>query len=176
MYCSLAQGVVLNGMFFALGLYFSSPNGVIGPAWPDILGGAERTHRGGRGVFISRVFVLVFRYRPVNDFKRQMLSTRVPKWCSFNVFFAIGAKVKNMLPLERKPSWRPLRSPKNDRKTIFKKHFNKNLQFCKKWLKLDFKWGPRGLIILTWVAPCAAHGHQNHAMPLKVVANVPKLC
>ena len=49
MYCSLAQGVVLNGMFFALGLYFSSPNGVIGPAWPDILGGAERTYAGGGG-------------------------------------------------------------------------------------------------------------------------------
>ena len=57
MYCSLAQGVVLNGMFFALGLYFSSPNGVIGPAWPDILGGAERTHRGGGvGGYLYHVF------------------------------------------------------------------------------------------------------------------------
>ena len=43
MYCSLAQGVVLNGMFFALGLYFSSPNGVIGPARPDIPGGLGPT-------------------------------------------------------------------------------------------------------------------------------------
>ena len=121
MYCSLAQGVVLNGMFFALGLYFSSPNGVIGPAWPDIPGGLG--DRGG--VSISRVFVLVFRYRPVNDFKRQMLSTRVPKWCSFNVFFAIGAKVKNMLPLERKPFCRPLQSPKCCLKNIPQKHFEK---------------------------------------------------
>ena len=103
MYCSLAQGVVLNGVFFALGLYFSSPNGVIGPAWPDILGGVERCHRPGGGVFISRVFVLDFRYRPVNDFKRQMLSTRVPKLCPFSVFLRIGAKVKNTFPLERKP-------------------------------------------------------------------------
>ena len=103
MYCLLAQGVVLNGMFFALGLYFSSPNGVIGPAWPDIPGGLERSHRPGGGVLISRVFVLDFRYRPVNDFKRQILSTRVPKWCPFDVFLRIGAKVKNMLSLERKP-------------------------------------------------------------------------
>ena len=57
----------------------------------------------GGGALISRVFVLEFRYRPINDFKRQMLSTRVPKWSSFNVFLRIGAKVKNMLPLERKP-------------------------------------------------------------------------
>ena len=53
MYCSLAQGAVLNGMIFALGLYFSSPDGVIGPAWPDIPGGAERTHRGGEGIHIT---------------------------------------------------------------------------------------------------------------------------
>ena len=101
MYCSLAQGAVLNGMFFALGLYFSSPDGVIGPAWPDILEVPEGLI--GGGVFISRVFVLDFRYRPVNDFKRQMLSARVLKWSSFNVFLRIGAKVKNTLPLERKP-------------------------------------------------------------------------
>ena len=55
MYCSLAQGVVLKGMLFALGLYFSSPNGVIGPAWPDILGGVGAR---GEGVSISRVLVL----------------------------------------------------------------------------------------------------------------------
>ena len=57
MYCSLAQGAVLNGMFFALGLYFSSPDGVIGPAWPDIPGAPGRCHRpGGGGVIISHVF------------------------------------------------------------------------------------------------------------------------
>ena len=134
--------------------------------------GGER----GGVVLISRVFVVWFRCRPVNDFKRQMLSTRVPTWFPFNVFLRIGAKVANTLPLERKPFWRPLRSPKKGRKTMFKKHFNKNMQFCKKSLKLDFKWNPRGLIILTWVAPCATHGHQNHKMALKVVANVAKLC
>ena len=76
------------------------PNGSIGPACPDIPGGVGA--RGG--VLISRVFVLGFRYHPINDFKRQMLSTRVPKWSPFDVFLRIGAKVKNTLPLERKPS------------------------------------------------------------------------
>ena len=153
---------------------FSFPLQMV-PSGRRALTSPEESEPGGGGL-ISRVFVLGFRYRPINDFKRQMLSTRVPKWPSFNVFLRLGAKMKNTLPLERKPSWRPLRSPKNDRKTMFKKHVNKNLQFSKKLLKSDFKWAPRGLIILTWVAPCAAHGHQNHAMPLKVVADAPKLC
>ena len=45
MYCSLAQGVVLNVVIFALGLQFSFANGSIGPAWLDILGGLGPTRK-----------------------------------------------------------------------------------------------------------------------------------
>ena len=102
---------------------------------------------GGGRVFISRVFVLDFRY------KRQMLSTRVPKWCPFDVYLRIGAKVENMFPLERKPFWRPLRSPKNDYKNNAQKHIEKTYIFCKTWFKLDCKWCPRSLTILMLWCP-----------------------
>ena len=73
------------------------------PSGRRALTSPEHSETGG-GVVISRVFVLEFRYRPINDFKRQMLSTRVPKWSPFDVFLRLGAKMKNTLPLERKPS------------------------------------------------------------------------
>ena len=129
--CTALEPWVWSEMVCFLLAAFNFPLQMV-PSGRRALTSPEESEPGG-GLFISRVFVLEFRYRPINDLKRQMRSPRVPKWCPFDVFLRIGAKVKNMLPLERKPFRRPLRSPKNrGRKTMFKKHFNKNMQFCKK--------------------------------------------
>ena len=71
-----------------------------------------------------------------SDFKRQMLSTRLPKLFHFNVFGRIGAKVKPMLPLEREPFWRPFRSPQNVLKTLFKNTLREKHTF------FGWKWFP----------------------------------
>ena len=95
-------GFLLPAFSFPLQMVPSGRRALTSPEESEPRGGGFIS-RGGGG-FISRVFVLEFRYRPINDFKRQMLSTRVPKWSPFDVFLRIGAKVKNTLPLERKPS------------------------------------------------------------------------
>ena len=102
--------------------------------------------RGG-GVLISRVFVLVFRYRPVNDFKRQMLSTRVPKWWSFNVSLRLVRKWITCSLSHENPSDDLCGHPKLFEKQC-SKTLRKNTYFGKTCFKLDFKWCPRSLTIL----------------------------
>ena len=99
--CTALEPRVWSEMVCFLLSAFSFPLQMV-PSGRRALTSPEESEPGG-GVSISRVFVLGFRYRSTNDFKRQMLSTRVPKWCPFNVFLRIGKKVENMLPLERKP-------------------------------------------------------------------------
>ena len=70
---------LLSAFSFPLQMVTSGRRGLT--SWEDLEGVIA-----WGGVLISRVAVLDFRYRPVNDFKHQMLSTRVSKWCPFNVF------------------------------------------------------------------------------------------
>ena len=132
---------LLSAFSFPLQMVPSGRRGLT--SWEDSEGVIAR----GGGVLISRVVVLDFRYRPVNDFKRQMLSTRVPKWWPFAVFWGLMRKWKSCSVSNGNPSDDLCGHP-----TIVKKHssktLRKNMHFCKTWFTLDFKWSPRSLIIL----------------------------
>ena len=78
MYCSLAQGVVQNVMFFALGLEISSPNGSIGPAWPDILTDSEGAIAPGR-TYCPSPEKHVFLERSFSGFYAELLAKMIPK-------------------------------------------------------------------------------------------------
>ena len=147
--CTALEPRVWSEMVCFLLPAFSFPLQMV-PSGRRALTSPEHSEPGGGGV-ISRVFVLEFRYRPINDFKRQMLSTRVPKWSPFDVFLRIGAKVKNMLPLERKPFWRAV--IEKLLKKQYLKRLRRNKHFCKTWSHLDFNLSPRSLTILLLRCP-----------------------
>ena len=100
MCCSLAHSLVLNVVLFAVGLYFSFPNGSIGPAWPDILGGLGTTWKELSPV--DEQFTLlpkkhVFLERSFSGFSVRLLAKMIPQCAQMYYCRPLGRRIVGSL-------------------------------------------------------------------------------